>query len=298
MNRAAFFFCLLLALVVPAYAQNDDVPFVTTPDNVTLAMLELAKVTPDDYLIDLGSGDGRVVITAAKRFGARALGVELVPDLVRRSKESALEAGVAERAEFREQDLFETDLSKADVITLYLLPEVNLKLRPALLKLKAGTRIVSHDWDMGEWMPDQSRVVEAPQKQVGLRKMSTLHLWTVPAQIGQGAWMALDPPEAMKDLRIVMSGQKYQQLTLSFVGAKMGTSAGMSKPFRGNLAGNRARLESASQGAIEVEYRENTLRVVNAEGEAAPFAGVTFIKVMRFDGKSFSLQRSRQAPNK
>lgn len=288
MNRASLFFCLSLASAVPAHAQNDDVPFVTTPDNVTLAMLELARVAPDDYLIDLGSGDGRVVITAAKRFGARALGVELVPDLVRRSKESALKAGVAERAEFREQDLFETDLSRADVITLYLLPEVNLKLRSALLKLKPGTRIVSHDWDMGEWKPDKAITVEAPQKQVGLRKISTVYLWTVPAQVGPGAWMALGSPEAMKDVRVIMSGQNFQQLTLSVLGIGMGKAGGKREPFRGNLAGNRARLESPGQGAIEVEYRQNTLKVVAAEGEAARLAGLTFVKVMQHEGNAFS----------
>jgi len=156
------------------------VPFITTPDNVTLAMLELAKVTKDDYVIDLGSGDGRIVITAAKRFGARGLGIEIVPDLVERSRANAVKAGVADRAKFAEQDLFKTDLSKATVVTLYLLPEVNLQLRPLLLKLKPGTRIVSHDWDMGDWKPDRSIVVDAPDKKIGLKKSSTLHLWIVP----------------------------------------------------------------------------------------------------------------------
>src|SRR6187431_718068 len=99
-------------------------------DNVTLEMLKLANVGPNDYVIDLGSGDGRIVIVAAKRFGARGLGVEIIPDLVKKSRESASTAGVAQRAEFREQDLFKTDLSPATVVTLYLLPEVNLQLRP------------------------------------------------------------------------------------------------------------------------------------------------------------------------
>jgi tRNA A58 N-methylase Trm61 len=157
----------------------EEVPFITTPDNVTLEMLKLAGVGPADHVIDLGSGDGRIVITAARRFGASGLGVEIVPDLVRRSRENAKQAGVADRVEFREQDLFETDLSKATVVTLYLLPEVNLQLRPRLQKLKPGTRIVSHDWDMGDWKPDRTITVDAPDKAIGREKSSRIHLWVV-----------------------------------------------------------------------------------------------------------------------
>ena len=162
-------------------------PFITTPDNVTLAMLQLAGVTANDRVIDLGSGDGRIVITAAKTFGARGLGVEIVPDLVALSRLNARKAGVSALVEFREQDLFATDLRGASVITMYLLPEVNLQLRPRLLALAAGTRIVSHDWDLGDWTPDRSVTVDAPDKAVGRDKRSTLHLWRVPAQV-QGLW--------------------------------------------------------------------------------------------------------------
>ncbi|MCU0774659.1 MAG: methyltransferase domain-containing protein [Ideonella sp.] len=164
----------------PARAASEvDVPFIVTPDHVTLAMLELAGVGPRDMVIDLGSGDGRIVITAARRFGARGLGVEIVPDLVRVSRENARRAGVADRVEFRQQDLFETDLSAATVITMYLLPEVNLRLRPRLQKLAPGTRIVSHDWNMGDWEPDRIVVVPAPDKPVGREKISRLYLWVV-----------------------------------------------------------------------------------------------------------------------
>ena len=169
----------LLLLSPPASSLSEEVPFVVTPDNVTLEMLKLAKVGPGDYLIDLGSGDGRIVILAAKRFGARALGVELSPDLVRQSRENAKRAAVAARAQFREQDLFETDLSKATVVTLYLLPEWNLQLRPRLQQLKRGTRIVSHDWDMGDWKPDRTVEVDAPDKTTGLEKKSRIHLWII-----------------------------------------------------------------------------------------------------------------------
>ena len=156
-----------------------DVPFVTTPDNVVVEMLKLANVTKDDFLIDLGSGDGRIVITAAKLYGARGFGVEIDPRLVAESNANAAKAGVAERARFFEQDLFKTDLSQATVITMYLLPDVNLALKPSLQKLKKGTRIVSHDWDMGDWPPERSIIVPAPSKALGLKKESRLMLWRV-----------------------------------------------------------------------------------------------------------------------
>ncbi|HMM85826.1 methyltransferase domain-containing protein [Azohydromonas sp.] len=178
----------LVALLAPwATAADTDVPFVVTPDRVTLAMLELAGVGPDDHVIDLGSGDGRIVILAAQRFGATGLGVEIVDDLVRRSREHAMRAGVADRVEFRTEDLFDTDLSRATVVTMYLLPAVNLKLRPRLLALAPGTRVVSHDYDLGDWRPDRSVVVDAPDKPVGRDPRSTLHLWTVPARVA-GSW--------------------------------------------------------------------------------------------------------------
>jgi len=152
-----------------------------------MAMLQIARTNAHDYVIDLGSGDGRIVITAAKQFGARGLGVEIVPDLVKKSRENAQAAGVASRVEFREEDLFRTDLAPASVVTMYLLPEVNLELRPKLLALKPGTRIVSHDWDMGDWPPERSLQLEVPDKQIGREKSSKVHLWIVPARL-HGAW--------------------------------------------------------------------------------------------------------------
>src|SRR5262249_38894112 len=131
----------------------------------------------------------RIVIAAAQRFGARGVGVELSPQLVQTSRDNAERAGVAARTEFRVQDLFETDLTVASVITMYLLPEVNLQLRPKLLALQPGTRIVSHDWDMGQWIPERTLVVDAPDKSVGLEKKSRVHLWIVPAALA-GHWCA------------------------------------------------------------------------------------------------------------
>jgi SAM-dependent methyltransferase len=159
--------------------QDLDVPFVTTPDNVVMTILNIASVTAKDFVLDLGSGDGRIPITAAARFGARGLGVEIDPALVERSKDNAKLAKVNHLVDFKEQDLFETDLTQASVITMYLLPDVNLKLKPALQKLKPGTRIVSHDWDMGDWQPNRTEIVAAPDKKVGLIKQSKIMLWIV-----------------------------------------------------------------------------------------------------------------------
>lgn len=171
--------CAPWARAQSGVGEDLDVPYVTTPQNVVDAMLELAGIGPNDILLDLGSGDGRVVITAAQRFGTRGTGIELDPRLIALARAGANAAGVGARASFLEQDLFATDLTGASVITLYLLPAVNLKLRPALQRLKPGTRIVSHDWDMDDWQPDKSVVVAAPEKKVGLTKSSTLMLWIV-----------------------------------------------------------------------------------------------------------------------
>ena len=179
-----------LALAIGLHGASraqDEVPFITTPDPVTLAMLQLAGVRSTDFVVDLGSGDGRIVITAARRFGARGLGVEIDPTLVARSRDNARAAGVADRVEFRVQDLFQTDLSVAQVVTLYLLPEVNLQLRPRLLAMAPGTRIVSHDWDMGDWQPDRQLTLDVPEKAIGRDKRSTVYLWLVPARV-QGLW--------------------------------------------------------------------------------------------------------------
>ncbi len=150
--------CLVL-FVVASKARELDVPYVPTPQPVVDKMLELAKLKPDDKLLDLGSGDGRIPITAAQRYGVRAIGVDLNPVRVDEANKNAAKSGVTDKVEFKEQDLFETDLGNATVITMYLLPTVNMKLRPKLKQLKPGTRIVSHSFDMGDWKPDQHVVV-------------------------------------------------------------------------------------------------------------------------------------------
>ncbi|MDH4181690.1 MAG: methyltransferase domain-containing protein [Betaproteobacteria bacterium] len=164
-----------------------DTPFVTTPDAVVSAMLDLARVAPGERLVDLGSGDGRIVIEAARR-GALAHGVEIDPRLVERSREAAQRAGLSARATFATQDLFETGFAQADVVTMYLLPDVNARLAPRLYAtLAPGARIVSHDYGLGDWPPDADLEVDAPGKTVGMTKRSRLMLWTVPARVA-GRW--------------------------------------------------------------------------------------------------------------
>ena len=183
----------LLALMMPlqlgAQEGAGDVVYVPTPQIVVDEMLRLAKVGPKDFVIDLGSGDGRMVITAAKKFGARGFGVDLDTVLLNLSIVNAQREGVADRAWFIEQNLFETDLSKATVITSYLLPEMNAQLRPSILDLRPGTRVVAHDYDMGEWRPDEERTLAVPEKKVGNPGVSYVFLWIVPAKIA-GRWQS------------------------------------------------------------------------------------------------------------
>lgn len=157
---------------VPPPSREPDVIYVPTPEPVVDAMLNLAGVKEGDVLYDLGSGDGRIPITAAKRFGITAVGVDIDPQRIAEARKNAEEQGVTDKVTFIQGDLFEQDLSKATVISLYLLPSLNLKLRPTLLKLKPGTRIVSHAFDMGDWKPDQTATVNG----------RTVYFWTVPQQ--------------------------------------------------------------------------------------------------------------------
>src|SRR5215210_3841749 len=188
-SRFAAALLLSCLAITPALAQDyGDTPYVQTPQNVVDRMLEVAKVNARDYVIDLGSGDGRMVITAAQRYGARGFGVDLDRRLVTLSNRNAAKAGVADRAVFYERDIYETDLSPASVVTIYLLPEVNLMMRPKLLSmLKPGSRVVSHDYDMGEWPPDLTFTMDAPGKTVGREQKSKVFYWVVPARAA-GKW--------------------------------------------------------------------------------------------------------------
>lgn len=182
----------LLALVplqLPAQEGVGDVVYVPTPQVVVDEMLRMAKVGPNDFVIDLGSGDGRMVITAAKKFGARGFGVDLDPVLLKLSNENAQREGVADRARFVEENLFRTDLSQATVITSYLLPEMNEKLRPKILNLRPGTRVVTHDYHMGEWHAEEMRTLDVPEKKVGNPGKSYVYRYIVPAKIA-GRWQS------------------------------------------------------------------------------------------------------------
>ncbi len=245
----------------------DEVPFITSPDNVTLEMLQAAGVGPTDHLIDLGSGDGRLVIVAAKRFGATGLGVDIVPDLVDKSLRTAREVGVADKVAFKVQDLFETDLRPATVITLYLLPDFNLKLRPTLLALKPGTRVVSHDWDMGDWKPDQTTTVPVPDKKVGLEKSSKVHLWVVPARI-EGLWCGAG---ALRDFSLRVN-QRYQEVQATL------TRGDRVREIQGRMAGPVLRTQATRHGSLELTQEGALLRVSGGEGTLAMARGASFAR--------------------
>jgi precorrin-6B methylase 2 len=247
--------CLLAAASADAQTQTKpfeptvgqagkDVVWVPTPQALVDRMLDLAKLTPEDFLMDLGSGDGRTVITAAKR-GARALGVEFNPDMVDLSRKNATAAGVAERATFTQGDLFEADLSKAQVITMFLLPSINMKLRPKLLDLRPGTRIVSNSFTMEDWVADeQANVTDNCQS------WCTALLWIIPAKV-QGSWQM---PQGELQLT-----QQFQMLSGTLGGAtisdarmrgdQIAFSAGGVK-FTGTVSGNTMKGTASSGGAF------------------------------------------------
>lgn len=175
LQALATVFVLLMFTALLSVGQWDntqgEVPFVPTPHDVVEAMLDLANVTSKDVVYDLGSGDGRIVVTAAKKYGARGVGVDINPERIREGEENARKEGVANRVRFVQQDLFKADISEATVVTLYLLSSVNLRLRPKLMEeLRPGTRIVSQTFDMGDWKPEKEIVVDG----------RNVYLWTIP----------------------------------------------------------------------------------------------------------------------
>jgi hypothetical protein len=218
-----------------------DVIWVPTPDALVDRMLRMAKVTDKDFVMDLGSGDGRTVIAAAKNFKARAMGVEYNPDMVALSTKNAEQAGVTDRAKFVKADLYETDFSQASVITMYLLPSINVKLRPKILDMKPGTRVVSHAFDMGDWAADETATVDG----------RNAYLWIVPAKTA-GTWRF----EAGNIKGDLVLNQTYQKLdgtmkrgaqSLPVQGALNGETISFSYPdgqggrrlFTGKVSGDR-----------------------------------------------------------
>lgn len=189
-----------------------DVVYVPTPQIVVDTMLKMAKVGASDYIIDLGSGDGRIVITAAKQYGARGFGVDLDTVLLKIANDTARREGVADKAHFVEENLFRTDLTKATVISTYLLPEMNEKLRPRILALKPGTRVIAHDYHMGEWRPDDNDTLSVPEKTVGNPGVSYIYMWYVPANAA-GQWKGAATVGRQNLALDLDFGQRFQMLS-------------------------------------------------------------------------------------
>ena len=211
-----------------------DVVWVPTPQALVDKMLDMAKVTPKDYVIDLGSGDGRTVITAAKR-GSKALGIEYNPEMVELSKRNAAKEGVSDKASFMKADLFESDFSQAQVITMFLLSSINIKLRPKILDLKPGTRIVSNTFDMGEWKPDETATLP------GCNSWCTAHLWIVPAQVAGNYKTAAGDFNLKQDYQMLIGTLRAGGRTVPVEGKVRGEEITLTtgaKTWRGRKNGN------------------------------------------------------------
>jgi hypothetical protein len=218
MKRSPFFTAISLfillaggALAADLQPSKDAGPYVPSPESVVSDMLRYAEVGPNDFLIDLGSGDGRIVLTAAKLFGARGFGVEIKENLVKRANEAAHKEGLADRVKFIKQDLFKTDISKATVITMYLLPDtVNLLKDKFLTELRPGTRIVSHDYPLTGWIPEKYLQMDLEDKiQISGVTTTLIYLYVVPAKVA-GRWNAQMPPAVSRQPATL---QLTQQLT-------------------------------------------------------------------------------------
>jgi SAM-dependent methyltransferase len=247
---------------VPQSGQaGKDVVWVPTPDSVVERMLRMARVTKNDYVIDLGSGDGRTVIMAAQKFGARGMGIEYNPDMVTISNQNAEKAGVTDKVKFVKADLFETDFSQATVITMYLLPALNIKLRPKILDMRPGTRVVSHAFNMEDWQPDQTANVDGRDA----------YLWIVPAKVA-GRWKLGVPAGNGEQAWQVTLEQKFQKLSgkaqlgdqsYNLTDARMRGSAihfsfvdgnGVKREFSGTVRGDRMEGTTQTQGAAPVKW--------------------------------------------
>ncbi|MPZ59337.1 MAG: methyltransferase domain-containing protein [Rhizobiales bacterium] len=223
--------------------QGKDVIWVPTSQALVNKMLEVAQVTSEDYVVDLGSGDGRTVISAAKR-GATALGVEYNPDMVALSQRTAAKEGVSDKATFAKADLFESDFAQATVVTMFLLSELNLRLRPKILDMKPGTRVVSNTFDMGDWTPE-----ETIHANVGCRRYCTGYYWVVPAKV-EGTWRL---PQGELTLQ-----QKYQMISGTLKSGKV------TALVKGKLSGDRITFTA---GAMEYTGRVNGNTI---EGSSKP----------------------------
>ena len=251
MTRAAAL-ALLLCVSIPAAGQDASapVPFITTPDTVVQRMLELAGTGPGDLVVDLGSGDGRIVIAAAAKFGALGLGIELDGALVEQSRQNARRANVADRVTFVQGDVLTADISKATVVTVYLLPGLINRLQPRFLeRLQPGTRIVSHAFGMTGWRPDRAEIVRVAQPHPGQGDESRLYLWIVPADV-RGLWQApgtqLRIHQNFQEIEIEgrLAGRQIGASRASLIGRQITWEAD-GLQFRGRLDGNRIAGELA-----------------------------------------------------
>lgn len=223
------FAVLFLMLLSPAQIQQKkpEVPYVSTPDDVVMEMIKMADVGKDDVVYDLGCGDGRIVITAVKEMGCRGVGIDIDPIRIKESRESAIEAGVSDRVEFILSDLFEADISQATVVTIYLLSKVNLRLRPKLFReLNPGTRVVSHDFDMGKWNPDKSKFLDSDRDDLPFAydpfepnsfvlgsnwDRHNVYLWVIPANV-TGVWKWTMPTISGKTQYSLKVEQTFQEI--------------------------------------------------------------------------------------
>ena len=212
---ASFSLFLFLALPVFSNAWGDEVPYVPTPEIVVEEMLAIGQINAFDNLIDLGSGDGRIVISAAKKHRANGIGIEYDTQLLAKSREKAIKEGVANKTKFLHADLFHAEIKNATIITMYLLPEVNLKLRPRLLsELAPGTRIVSHDFDMDDWEPDAKRTIKLAEKTYSYNNTSMVYLWIIPAQV-DGLWVgSISGPDGELPLTLEFN-QTFQKASVT-----------------------------------------------------------------------------------
>ena len=230
--------------------EGKDVVWVPTPQVLVDKMLDMAKVTSKDYVIDLGSGDGRTVITAAKR-GAKALGIEYNPEMVELSKRNAAKEGVTDKATFMKADLFESDFSHATVITMFLLPSINMKLRPKILDLKPGTRIVANSFDMEDWKPDETAKVD------GCSNWCTAYLWIVPAKVG-GTWNLSQGELTLKQTfqmisGTLRSGNNTAQITNGKLNGDQITFTAGGAQYTGHVNGNS--IEGTVKGGSNGKWR-------------------------------------------
>ena len=223
--------------------QGKDVVWVPTPQALVDKMLDMGKVTANDFVMDLGSGGGRTVITAAKR-GARAMGIEYNPDMVELSKSRAAAAGVSARATFAKADLFQTDLSKATVITMFLLPDINIKLRPKILDLKPGTRVVSNTFTMGDWQADETYTLE--NAACGESSWCTALLWIVPAKVAGTHKTAQGDLELKQEFQILSGTLRTAGRTVAVEGRVNGEDVTIhagGKRYTGRMAGKTLELK-------------------------------------------------------